>query len=109
MRPKLFKLWSVADPVEHKQVLRSGGDVDPKSTRIGIVRKDVYGKSHVALAKPDEPTPVLLIRLDVLILSPNGGKQLIDDNIAADAAVIDVLIAIYNAHALGESDLVGHV
>ena len=65
MRPKLFKLWSIADPVEHKQVLRSGGEVDPKNACIGIIRKDVYGKSYVALTKPNEPTPVLLICLDV--------------------------------------------
>ena len=42
------------------------------------------------------------------VLLAHGRQEPIDDDVAADAAFVDVLLAIGNRHRFGKGDLVGH-
>src|SRR5262245_11032936 len=73
-----------------------------------IVGEDVDRQPDGALAKPDEPAPVLLVGLDVAVARTNRRQKVIDDDVAADAALVYVLLAVDDRDLLRERDLVWH-
>ena len=61
---------------------------------VRIIREHVDGEPHVALPKPDEPAPVFLIRLEVAVSRAERRQKLTENDVAANTAVVDVLLAI---------------
>lgn len=76
--------------------------MDSEFSQVRIIREHVDGEPHVAFPKPDEPAPVFLIRLEVSVSRAERRQKLIEDDVATNTAVVDVLLAIGDCDALGE-------
>lgn len=76
--------------------------MDAKLSPLRIIGEDVDGELHVPFAKPDEPAPVFLIRLELAVPRAERRQKLIENDVAANAAVVDVLLAIGDGDGLRE-------
>src|SRR4029079_6901145 len=83
-------------------------EVDSKHSLLRVIGEYVDRELDGILPEPDEPAPVFLVRVDVAGARRYGRQQAVDDGIAADAALVEVVVAAHGRNLLRERNLVWH-
>ena len=97
---KFVQLGAVGDDLPEQPLLAPGRKVNPVLASFTIVAEDIHGQRNRPLSKPDEPAPVLLIRLDALVSLLDGGQKQVDKGISTVAAVVEILLGVLRLDTL---------
>jgi hypothetical protein len=104
-----FEFGRVLHLAAQEQTGLAGSEVNLKLTGCLVVSEHVDGELDTRLFEPGKPTPIFLIRLEFAVLRPECRQEPVDHHVSANAAVIDVVLAIGDDDQLPESQRVGHM
>ena len=83
------------------------GDARPEPPNQMVVGMDVDSQAKTVQGGPDEPAPILFAGVDMAMASMQRRKQRCRNNVAIDAALVDVPNGVRCFHLLCEAQFAG--
>ena len=85
---EFLQFWPVDDSIPEEPSRHTGREVNSVSAAARVIAEDVYTEADAISAEPNEPAPILLVRLQIAVVPAKLRQEHVNDHVAADAALV---------------------